>query len=212
MKLYQVTMSDDRLPHPEFGGEWHNVSDPDKADLIVFWGGEDVNPKMYGEHPNKFVGATTGNGRDQREEAIYRRAVANKQPILGICRGSQFVTVMNGGKLLQHVDGHANGREHLVFDIHGNKYAATSTHHQMMYPFECGKDFVLVAWAYQANCYVDQFNKVHGFPDGWKDVETVWYPDTRTLAVQGHPEYHPDGTEFRRAVSQYMNEFLFKRG
>jgi len=209
MKLYQVTQNNHNLPTLGIGDEWEVVDNPDAADMLVFWGGADVNPRMYGEIPNKFVADRTGMGRDQEEEKIYRRAVANKQAILGICRGSQFVTVMNGGKLAQHVDGHAEGREHLVYDIYGNEYSATSTHHQMMLPQ--GTEHLLVAWAYQANCFVDQFNRVMSFPDGWKDVETVWYPKTRTLAVQGHPEYHKEGTAFRRAVSQYMNEFLFKR-
>ena len=207
MRLYQVTYNHDGLPYPTIDGEWVNVDNPDHADLVVFWGGEDVNPKMYGEKANKFVHSNTGNGRDQREAAIYRRAVANKQAILGICRGSQFVTVMNGGSLLQHVDGHTE--DHSVQDMFGNDYMATSTHHQMMYPLKT--DHVLVAWAKRASCYVDQWNTVLNFPDEWRDIETVWYPNTRTLAVQGHPEYHHEGTPFRRAVSQYMAEFLFKR-
>jgi putative glutamine amidotransferase len=72
----------------------------------VFTGGVDVDPKMYGEER----GPHTGNPnvpRDQFESMVFDLLAAKKVPVLGICRGMQFVNVKMGGKVKQHVEGHA---------------------------------------------------------------------------------------------------------
>src|SRR5258708_5997364 len=68
-----------------------------KDDLILFAGGTDVNPKLYGEKQGTWTGRSDFQ-RDAFEQTVFEMYPDN--PKLGICRGSQFVNVMNGGKLV----------------------------------------------------------------------------------------------------------------
>jgi len=60
--------------------------------------------------------------------------------MVGICRGSQFLTVMSGGRLFQDVSGHAIMGTHLIKFKDGSSLGITSTHHQMMNPFYLSKN------------------------------------------------------------------------
>lgn len=152
----------------EVTSDWKNVSWED-VKLCVFTGGEDVDPSLYGETPHK---TTFSNiKRDKFEQVIFQTCVKNDIPMVGICRGAQFLTVMNGGKLHQHVEGHTFG--HLMRDVATSDLIwVTSTHHQMMRPWLC-KDFEVLATASIA---------------GADDPEVVKYHITRSLAIQYHPE------------------------
>ncbi len=72
-----------------------------QADLVLFTGGEDVDPSMYDEPKGKNTWSNLN--RDLTEKKIFDEAVATKKLMLGVCRGSQFLCVMNGGKLVQQV-------------------------------------------------------------------------------------------------------------
>jgi len=76
-----------------------NTLDP-SIDLVQFTGGEDVTPSLYGEQAHA---ATSCNpARDDREAKIFL-SFKNKVPMAGICRGAQFLNVMNKGSMWQHV-------------------------------------------------------------------------------------------------------------
>lgn len=72
----------------------------DRCESILFAGGEDVHPSAYGAapHPNLEL---TNPQRDTAELWLARRALADKKPILGICRGLQLLNVALGGTLYQ---------------------------------------------------------------------------------------------------------------
>src|SRR5581483_6614040 len=69
---------------------------------LLFIGGEDVDPKHFGapRHPNL---GTVVPLRDEVELALARRALADRKPILGICRGIQALNVALGGTLYQDI-------------------------------------------------------------------------------------------------------------
>ena len=75
------------------------------CDGFFFTGGVDIDPKHYGEE-------ITGEGveidavRDAFEFALYEAVKDSGKPILGVCRGIQFLNVARGGTLHQHIDGH----------------------------------------------------------------------------------------------------------
>ena len=87
------------------------VDSADKADIIQFTGGEDVDPSIYGhpKHPRTYSNLK----RDIREQEVWKKA-RKEQIKVGICRGAQFLCVMNGGKLWQDVSNHAIGGTHPV--------------------------------------------------------------------------------------------------
>ena len=56
----------------------------EEADVVLFTGGEDVDPSLYGAKKHK---ATSSNlNRDLEEKAIFEKVKPN-QLCLGICRG-----------------------------------------------------------------------------------------------------------------------------
>lgn len=69
------------------------------VDMIIFDGGADVNPALYGEDRSKYV-TVINDERDKFEEIIFNHYL-DKVPIAGICRGHQFINVMLGGSLYQ---------------------------------------------------------------------------------------------------------------
>ena len=86
----------------------------DKLDGIVLTGGEDVDPKHYGEDPIKQLGQVSAF-RDQTELVISKEAFANDIPLLGICRGLQVANVALGGSLYQDIATQVSGAlEHPV--------------------------------------------------------------------------------------------------
>lgn len=72
-----------------------------RADGIVFQGGVDVNPALYGEKNAASEGID--NDLDSLELAALKIAEEKKKPVLGICRGLQIMNVFFGGSLIQHI-------------------------------------------------------------------------------------------------------------
>ncbi len=70
------------------------------VDGLLFVGGEDVNPELYGETTDPLCKPQMPR-RDNFETALMRAAVAAAKPVMGICRGSQIMNVAFGGSLHQ---------------------------------------------------------------------------------------------------------------
>jgi len=167
----------------------------DEADVIQFTGGADISPSLYGELPHHLT--TCVPQRDMVERAVFLKAVEKKKVIAGICRGGQFLNVMNGGRLWQDVDEHGTTHPihvlaHKFFDIKLERtIQATSTHHQMMIPASHAE---LIAYAKRSKykTTVDSKGrptkiKVDGTSN--KDAEILYYRDTKSICFQPHPEY-----------------------
>lgn len=157
----------------------------DEADLVVFLGGEDINPELYGE--NKHAHTFFNVKRDEREVELFNKCVENKIPMFGICRGMQFIHAMSGGKLYQHVRGHANG-DHMIIDIEtGDEMLASSMHHQM-----CIKNpsIIPLAYARKGTTTTATYEEAGRatYDEDHKDLEAAVYLSQRAIAVQGHPE------------------------
>lgn len=74
-------------------------------DGFFFTGGVDVDPARYGEEiTGQDVEIDTA--RDAFEFALYEAVKDSDKPILGVCRGIQFLNVARGGTLHQHIEGH----------------------------------------------------------------------------------------------------------
>ncbi|NCT55684.1 gamma-glutamyl-gamma-aminobutyrate hydrolase family protein [bacterium] len=72
------------------------------ASGLLLMGGTDINPKLYGQKQHrktKVIKQSLGI----LEFKLAKRAVKDKKPILGICRGCQMINVALGGTLIQHV-------------------------------------------------------------------------------------------------------------
>ncbi len=83
------------------------TSDPGELDQItetcqgiLFTGGQDVSPSVYGE-PVSFSNVVTCCKRDEMELALLQKAMEKDLPVLGICRGIQLFNAALGGTLYQ---------------------------------------------------------------------------------------------------------------
>jgi putative glutamine amidotransferase len=72
------------------------------VDGVVFSGGADLDPALYGRSPEPALGLVEPT-RDAFELALYRAARRRGLPILGVCRGIQLANVAEGGTLHQHL-------------------------------------------------------------------------------------------------------------
>jgi putative glutamine amidotransferase len=74
----------------------------DALDALVFTGGSDIDPELYGEQPHPETFGVHPE-RDRAELALLNAALERDMPVLGICRGSQVLNVARGGDLHQHL-------------------------------------------------------------------------------------------------------------
>ena len=74
-------------------------------DGLLLTGGADLHP---GSYDAPVLGSVdTEPDRDALESAAWAAAQSRGVPVLGICRGLQAMNAFGGGRLTQHVDGHA---------------------------------------------------------------------------------------------------------
>lgn len=71
-----------------------------RVDGLFFAGGNDLDPRLYGEPPHLRLGQLEPL-RDRCECALIREAYERQVPVLGVCRGIQSMNVALGGSLYQ---------------------------------------------------------------------------------------------------------------
>ena len=188
------------------------VTNHKEADIIQFGGGADVSPEYYG-HP--LHDATYKDGaRDKYCEGLFD--LSKDKLKVGICRGAQFLHVMNGGVLSQDIKGHAIGGTHAAYfrnpekDFEKSIVQVTSTHHQQLIRNnEVQHDLLMysVDVGYDRTMYCEESGKFYVEKQAATprhEVESVFYPHQKTLCFQPHPEYvkhdHPCNQAFLSAL------------
>ncbi|MEO8568381.1 MAG: gamma-glutamyl-gamma-aminobutyrate hydrolase family protein [Ginsengibacter sp.] len=83
----------------------NNLNEIEKCQGIMLTGGSDINPRLYNQpdfltycDPNDI-----DEKRDEFEWRIMQHIEENQKPLLGICRGLQFVNVFYGGTLIPDI-------------------------------------------------------------------------------------------------------------
>lgn len=162
----------------------------DICDGFLLTGGHDVSPGIYGEKPLEGL-VDTCEKRDEMETVVLKYAIEADKPVLGICRGIQFINASLGGSLYQDIP---------------TQCPSGITHHQMPpYDRPAHKVTVIKNSPLYYNLKTDQLsvNSYHhqavkevasglvtmaASPDGI--VEALYKPDQHFLwAVQWHPEF-----------------------
>jgi putative glutamine amidotransferase len=181
----------------------------DSVDGLIFSGGSDLDPELYGEQAHR---ETDGwiRERDDFELGLMKAALARDVPLLAICRGSQVLNVALGGDLEQHVPDRVQTNVHKetpgVFADHdvavlpGTKLSSilgertdVKSHHHQGYG-ELGSGLREAARA----------------PDG--TVEALEDPTRRfTLGVLWHPEEGEDLALFEALVHEAADYRTTKR-
>ena len=196
------------------------MRDPESFDLVCFTGGEDVSPELYG-HQN--LSSYNSIDRDKRETMIFEAAHKYEIPMTGICRGSQFLNVMCGGTMVQHLKRSHGGARHgciTVDAVDDRTFEVTSSHHQMSV---LGPGGVLLAWAEQplalndltydgdsdqalsaaGNLNIQSTPYIHV-------TEAFAYPEAKIFAVQHHPEWQNAEEEAPQWTLQMIREICFE--
>lgn len=69
-------------------------------DGFLFPGGQDIDPALYNEERTSLTQEVCSK-RDNLESLLLKQVLGLNKPILGICRGFQFINASLGGKLYQ---------------------------------------------------------------------------------------------------------------
>ena len=159
------------------------------CDGLLLPGGQDVDPASYGEERLPACGPICP-AKDRMEGILLDAAVRLDKPVLGICRGLQFLNAHTGGTLYQDLPTEHPGLCHRMerpYDrgahpvtvernsplyeiVGGTEYGVNSCHHQGIRDLS-----PLLCAAATA-------------PDGL--VEAAWMPGKHfILGVQWHPEW-----------------------
>ena len=188
MKVYVVGYG---RHYPCWIKDYELVDNLKNADIVYFTGGEDVTPELYGCKKHH----TTMNNifRDNEERRIFEQ-IESHQIAIGTCRGNQFLTVMNGGLLVQNCNNHARWGTHEI--TNGiDRYQITSTHHQMAYPFYMDKShYDILYWAEGLSDIYEGDKIDPSLID--KEPEIIYYHvpgKPKCLGIQGHPEMMAPG-------------------
>jgi putative glutamine amidotransferase len=179
----------------------------DAVDAMVFSGGADLDPKLYGAEAHEATESPHAD-RDAGELALLRAALERDLPTLAVCRGSQLLNVARGGDLVQHLPEVVGDEKHRhlpgTFSDHavevragtrlagllGDRAPVKSHHHQSF--GRVGDGLVETAWA----------------EDG--TLEGIEDPSRRfAVGVLWHPEAGEDLALFEALVEEarrYRNE------
>ena len=106
----------------------------ERLDGVFLAGGVDMDPRNYGERRHPLCGNTDPE-RDWTELQLVRWAIADKKPILAVCRGIQIVNVASGGNLYQDLTyQYDNPIKHDHWPLVGTGYGRSTLTHTVEVP------------------------------------------------------------------------------
>lgn len=160
------------------------------CDGFLLTGGHDVSPGLYGEAPLEGLVACCA-ARDRLEQTVLEGAIALDKPVMGICRGIQFINAALGGTLYQDLPlQHPSGIEHHQNAPYDRPIHAVDILRDTPLYHCLGTDTLAVnSYHHQAvKTLAGELTAMALAPDGL--VEAVYRPASRFLwAVQWHPEF-----------------------
>lgn len=178
----------------ELSFEKGNTKDIEQCDGFVLTGGIDVTPAISGgaeDYPHR--PAIFSPERDEFERQIYLFAKTKRLPILGVCRGMQYINILEGGAVFDDIgpsenELHKKGEQDKVHEIKvvtGSLLAeitgedrgmVNSAHHQAVNPDRLGQNLMINTYALAGNGIVEGLE--------YKDKTNSGF----MIAVQWHPE------------------------
>lgn len=158
---------------------------------IILSGGNDVDPLMYGGWRTE--GLSLALKRDRIEKAMLEYAISHHLPVLGICRGMQFLNAYHGGKIIDlrnesisHPAGKDRPHEIRLLryeEVLGAKARVNSYHNQGLRKEELSP-------------------QLQAFAVAGEVIEGFYHHNLPIVGVQWHPE--------RKSPDEMFNEKLIK--
>jgi len=169
----------------------------DELDGVFLPGGADIDPASYSEERHPLCDRTDP-ARDQVELMLTRWALADRKPVLGVCRGVQLINLAMGGTLYQDLGEQFHGsirhdyfpfdgkytRDHLAHEVDVKRdtrlaemigagaVAVNSMHHQGIRTLGAG----LIATAVAPDGLIEATEST----DGSFVVGVQWHPEALT--------------------------------
>ena len=174
----------------------------DEIDGLVIVGGDDVDPRLYGEEPSRHT-RVMFKDRIAFETWLYRESRKKRLPLFAICYGMQLVNVLEGGTLRQHIRPktharvvHRRGRDHVhqVHIVKGSGLHRTLRMDQAHVATEHHQAVKVLGRGFSASAVADD-----GIIEAMERDETP-----EILAVQWHPERSPQTAVSQRLFTAFV--------
>lgn len=178
-----------------------------RLDGILFSGGGDLQPEIYGSSPHPMVDDVDPD-RDRIELWLVEQVFERQLPFLGICRGFQVINVGMGGTLYEDIlDQHPTAHQHSYFPGHPRDYRA----HTVRVQANSHLKNLLQAETIAVNSLHHQGVRqlaASAIPNAYAEdgiLEGLEFPGHPFgLAVQWHPEWLRDDPAMRRIFLAFV--------
>lgn len=188
----------------------------DLADGVLFSGGSDFDPKLYGKKKHKKTNIAEPQ-RDKLEIDLLKRTIRDKKPFFGICRGCQALAIASGGTLVQHIpdivghNRHSQPEGQTYDDLADkNKHPVTIDRKSRVYKILKKEKIIVNSGHHQAVATVGKNFRITGkSDDGIVEIIEHNDGDYFCFAAQPHPEAEKDGdleplfTAFAKACREF---------
>lgn len=169
-------------------------------DGLVLSGGTHVHPERYGQAPQ--VSARYDRKRDATDQQLLEQAEQIGIPVLGICRGAQFINVFRGGSLCQNVTPLRINTRHrpLLLPLQTVRLVTASRLEQVMQSPVIGANRIHSQAIKRLGRHL-QVTAVDNdlFVQGFENTRGQWL-----MGVQWHPEYLLYHGGHRRIFAQFV--------
>jgi gamma-glutamyl-gamma-aminobutyrate hydrolase PuuD len=169
------------------------------ADAWLITGGDDLPGEMFGQQTHEMA-KLMPERRIEAEKALFAAFSRTDKPILGICFGMQFLSVMNGAAMHQHLP------EIVCHEKHTNGISCVSATPGSRLAKIVGTE------PFQVGCFHHQ--AAMSAPNGWSVaaksdddvIEAIEESSTRfRFGLQWHPERTADSTQSKAIFEAFVN-------
>lgn len=162
---------------------------------IILSGGGDIDPSLY---RNPMIDGNYSKEREETESVLLRIGMELDLPILGICRGMEFINVSFGGKLTAKISNgtnHDNIRHKVI--LWNNEVIEVNSYHRLGINNK------------------ELSSKLKSFATATdKSIEGIYHPSKAIAGIIWHPEREKLDLEFNKSlIKAFLSRDMFwKKG
>lgn len=148
----------------------NKILDENEFEVIILTGGGSLPTQFY----NEIHGDIWQANRDKLEWKLMEYSVEKGIPVLGICRGMEYMNAYLGGKITKLTKLNKNrsiGEEHIIILGDGVEIYVNNYHNDGIYSKDLAKEFKTIG--------LDKENDI---------VEAFYSKESKWLGLQWHPE------------------------
>jgi len=188
---------------PNYTREVQNIFERLPIEGVILSGGNDISAEFAGASGTDIRNPSPE--RDALENKLLTAAIERYLPVLGICRGMQFINCFFGGSLTQNIETELPTAGNHVRDIHPITIEESSAVTLL------GRDtFTVNSYHHQGIQLHQVATELNVFAMHKHDrmVEGIFHPDKPIAGIQWHPER--DGN-YEEANITLVRAFLARR-